>query len=347
MSLQIGDATRQRIEHTEEAASLFLEILASGGDWRGLDDSERQELVATGCKLQAMLLDDAAVEFDRDVATVLTSLQELASDAREIVRLGSSALGATDRRGNSFLLELESDVSAARGLLEGFKTSDTSANDMMASVLDAATRLTTHIGTIQSLEADIRIMGFNTTLKCARLGDVGRGLSVIAHELRAHSHRTAVEAEAITGDVDAIIGAAKALGGRDQAQRAEDIAAIVMAMSDSITQLKAAGDNMASALHSLMADGDTVASLLDETVTRMAGHKEIGAALRAASAGFEKLSAALPPAGGSESEARTRMLAQLAKSYTMAREREVHALITGTAPASGTSAPHSVDDMLF
>jgi len=53
---------------------------------------------------------------------------------------------------------------------------------------------------LRELEADIRIMGLNTTLECGRLGVPGRPLSAIAQELRDCGSRTASHAAAALTD---------------------------------------------------------------------------------------------------------------------------------------------------
>jgi hypothetical protein len=353
LALQVGDATRQRIEHGQTAARMFTDLLR-GADlgepaWSQLDDAERQWLVGQGCRLEAALLADAADEFERDVATVVSALQNLAADAGEIVRLGTETFTGSDGD-SSFLRDLEADINQVGGVFESFRTARATADEVMGSVLDIATRLSKHIGTVRSLEADIRIMGFNTTFKCSRLGDAGRPLAVISQELRACSGRTGIAASTVTADVESIVTTARQLTGEDRAARADGIATVTQVMAASIDRLQAADENLAVALSTLAADGTEVAGLLGETVDRITVRGEIGEALRAAAAilaHMAETAAEAVPAEHDIADAREVMFAKMARRYTMAREREIHAQVIGGPTTAPVAAEGSIDDMLF
>ncbi|NVO12453.1 MAG: hypothetical protein HXX10_00285 [Rhodoplanes sp.] len=363
MALQVGDATRQRMEHVQASAGQLADLAgATAADdrhapWADLGTEERRALVAAGCTLQAAQLGDAADELAREIAAVHRTLDGLAADAREIVRLGQTVYGSTAHGGESFLCELEEDVSQARALFEGFRTARESADGIIAEVLRIATRLVDHIGTVRAVEADIRIMGVNATLKSSRLGTVGKPLGVVAEELTLSSARTATEAVAATADVQAIVATAEALAGQNQAARLAEIAAVITAMDTAIARLHAVAETLGAALAALARDGAAVVSVLDETAAGLARAETIAAAIRHAAAAFAAVAAAAPARSIPTGEAADALFAQLAAHYTMARERDVHAraaprgLATTLAPPIAAAAPAmaeaSLDDMLF
>jgi hypothetical protein len=370
MALQIGDITRQRIEHVEQALEIFDRIAQSPDGsapgtpvgvepdgWHLLSQAERQRLIALGCKLQSAQLSDVARELDQEVGRIFASLQELTRSAAEIVRLGEQAYGSSEGRRGTFLLELEEEVGRARALLEGFLEARANADQVVESVRGATTSLAGHVGTIQSLEADIRIMGLNTTLKCGRLGNAGRPLSVIAQELRVCANLTAIEADSIMVSLERMTACVGSLSGQEQERRAADIAAVSEAMTASVGRLGAAGHDLADALGTLKRDSDAVTGLLAETVSRITVHEEIGAVLRQAAADLADALEGVDPVAGDTTPAEDRMLALIAASYTMAREREIHdQVIRGnTASASGfmpsslgaPAAEGALDDILF
>jgi len=363
MALQVGDITRQRIEHVEYALAVLTAILeptaearhAGYGNWAALTEPQRHALAALCCRLQAAQLNDTADELDREIGRILSSLQELASDARAILRLGTEAFGASGERRGTFLGELEEKVGEVDALLNSFGKARREADRVAASVSAAATNLVSHISTVRSLEADIRIMGLNTTLKCGRLGTVGRPLSIIAQELRVYANQIAAEAGAVMTNLDGVVATAASLSGGEQEDRAADIAAVADSMTGSVARLSAAGESLAGALARLEQDSEAVASLLHETVARAAAHEEIGRALRQAAADLAKV---MPdPAFRAENAAPQieRMLDLLARSYTMERERIIHdgrgesrpstraAAVVAAAPSAATA----LDDILF
>ncbi|TXH33938.1 MAG: chemotaxis protein [Rhodospirillaceae bacterium] len=346
MALQIGDTTRQRIEHIEYAIGIFRNFDRPEGikqhipGLAKLSDTEREQLMAAGCQLQDEQLLDTAKELDRQVAQILSALQALASDAREIAMIGREAYGADGNAGGTFMSDLEENVAQANDLLEAVRTTQGDAEAVVQSVLAASTSLAQHMSAIQSLEADIRLMGLNTTLKCGRLGTEGRSLTVIAQELRGCSNITAAEASAILENLEGMTGTAGRLTDQRRQDQMSEIVAIAEMMANSIGKMGSVGKALADALVALSHDSEAVALLLDETVSKINVHHDIGEALRGAAA---RLSGFSPVPGGMEGEAlaaRDDMLAALAKVYTMAREREVYGACFGKAGGAMPAAPN-------
>jgi hypothetical protein len=354
MALQIGDITRQRIEHVDYALGLLADILAPTD---GLTEAEQDELTGFCCRLQAAQLIDTAEECDHEVRQILKSLQDLAVDAGEILRLGNDAFGATGARRGSFLGELEEEVGAVGALLTSFRSARHEADQVAASVSEATTRLVGHISKVRSLEADIRIMGLNTSLKCSRLGVAGRPLSIIAQELRVYANEIAAEAGEVMANLDRIVVIADTLSGRAEDGRAADIAAVADVMAISLSRLGTAGESLADALGSLERDGQVVAKLLQETVARTSVHEEIGRMLRQAAAELTGLAPGLDHELANPPLRADRLIEEIAHSYTMERERSIldrhapgraHKSGMAVAPLQGSAtATAELEDMLF
>ena len=339
MALQIGDITRQRIEHVEYALGLLVEVPPPAAD----------ALAGLCCRLQSAQLADTADEFDQEVQRILASLQALAGDAREIVRLGHDAFGAKGARRGTFLGELEEEVGAVSTLLDSFRSARAEADQIAVSISTATTRLVTHISAVRSLEADIRIMGLNTSLKCDRLGAIGRPLAIIAQELRLYANEIASEASEVMTDLDQLVARAGALSGRAEDDRTADIASIAEIMAHSLSRLTTAGQALAGALGTLEHDGNVVAASLQETAVRTSVHEEIGRALRLA--GTELADVAPEPVSepgpvGPEAE---RLIERIAASYTMERERAIlDRQVPGRSHQRGPEpASADLDDILF
>lgn len=343
MGLQIGDTTRQRIEHVEYAIGLFKSLQQPAGSNRDmpvlskLTEAERRQLTACGCQLQDDQLLDTARELDRQVTQILSALQALSNDAHEIAAIGREAYGADGSAAGTFLSDLEQNVAKANELLDALNSAQSDAEAVVQSVLAASTSLASHMSAIQSLEADIRLMGLNTTLKCGRLGTEGRSLTVIAQELRACSNVTASEASSILENLEAMTATA----GRLTLQRDQDktaaISDISRMMESSIAKLGNVGKALADALSALSTDSKAVVRLLDETISKIDIHHEIGEALRGAAARLSGFSPAAGDLDGRLLAARDELFAAIAQVYTMAREREVHAACTGTGPGRPTA----------
>jgi len=358
MALQIGDITRQRIEHVDYALGLLVEtpLSETGGPRPPSSGTEDEPSVGLYCRIQSAQLTDTADEFDQEVQRTLTALRELAGDAREILRLGHDAFGAQGNRQGTFLGELEEEVGEVSKLLDSFRAARTDADRIAASIADATTRLVIHISAVRSLEADIRIMGLNTTLKCDRLGTIGRPLAIIAQELRLYANEIASEANDVMTDLDQLVVIAGALSGRTQDGRAVDIASVADVMTRSLARLTTAGQTLATALATLERDGHAVAASLQETAAHTSTHEEIGRTLRSAAAELTRVTPGLDEEFAVASPQLDRLLEKIAASYTMKRERAIlDRLAPGRSPRndsalpplSGAAPAADLDDIFF
>ncbi|TWB44576.1 chemotaxis protein [Nitrospirillum viridazoti] len=349
MALQVGDITRQRMEHVDYALGLVSDMAAQAGPLQpGGGAAAHEVATAAGfcCRLQAAQLDDTADELAQEIGQILTSLRDLARDALDILNLGHDAFGASGTQQGTFVGELEGEVAEVDALLQGYGAARRQADEVAASVSEATTRLARQIGTMRALEADIRIMGLNTSLRCGRLGTVGRPLSIIAQELRLYANEIAVEANGVMGELDQIAAIAASLSGQARDTGAADTAAMADIMTRSIARLGTAGQNLAAALQTLERDGETVVDLLRETVDRAAAHGEMGQVLRQAATDLALLAPG-PHMGDIPARAEP-LIAQMARSYTMARERQVlDRLAPGKnqAPAAMPGPAATADDL--
>lgn len=370
VALQIGDTTRQRIEHVEEALGLLRSFLAPSANgkgekdewWRSLSDNEQKFAIAEVCRLQAAQLTHAGQEFETEITQIILALKGLAADARTILKLSNEAYGASDQRRSTFLVELEENVRRALDLLRGFHVAHDHANRFAGSVLDAVMRSSEHIGTVRSLEVDLRLLGLNMTLKCNRLGEAGRALSTIAQELRDCADRTTEDARIVMNGLDSITKVADQLSGRDQSSKADDIGAVENTMTESVTQFGEAGKHIAQALATLAQDGNAVAVGLEDTVSQINFHDEIARVLRQAAASLNTIAhdTAIPIEDAEQAKRiKDEIGVHFNVRYTMASERAIHQRLSGEATGeriARPSIPHDqvsdstaamLDDVLF
>jgi len=305
MALQLGDITRQRIEHMQSACLVL---------------SQEAVPSAVGYRLVAAQLLDAAEELERGDARIAEELHALVLDAGDIARLGNQAYGASDRGQGSFLDELEADRHQAQVLFGHLRAAHAAVDPCIAAVLQAANRLVGHVVTIRSVEADIHIMGINTSLKCSRLGVVGRPLSVISQAVRDCGRQTAQHAAAVLEALQHLLAETRRLAAADERQGMDAIETAAQRMTRAAGCLGDTGKRMRQALTGLAGGGEAVARLLRSAIEGFAAQREISAVLRKASAVCTKLATQAVEDGITAAA-----LAQIAASYTMARERMVHA----------------------
>ncbi len=334
-ALQIGDITRQRIEHVSQA----LDLLDAQG---GLSSDQRTRMEAFVHGLLAEQLRATARDFHRDVARIGQAMAGIADDASEILRLRDLAFGRGESGGDSFLRSLESHVGQALALVDDMALADSRARKVGSAAGEATARLTERIEGLRSIKADVQQMALNTTLKCSRLGDAGKPLAVIAIELRAH-------AGAMDTASQEALGAREGLADAGAMGEAEDLSAAVgSALADVGGRLKQASDSAEADLAGLARQGEIVVESLRRASGRLHFQREIGIVLdeaadalaACAGEGAPGVSDLEVPLGG--------LLARMAAAYTMAQEREVHAALTAhlafEAPAGEAPPPAAADD---
>jgi len=341
MALQIGDITRQRLEHADSALALAHQQPA-------LTDDERATLAAATCGLQAAQLADAAGAFERDVAEIAESLNGMAAEARALRELGSTAYGASDNDRETFIGQLEQQVNEALALFDRFGAARAEAIQIVITVAQATESLCGHLRKVQALEDDIRIMGLNTTFKCARIGDEGRALNVIAQELRAYANTFEKEADALMAEVEQLGTITASLTSRPDAGSLAD--QVARALRDSLGTFRQMGETLSDALAALDRDSARVEALLGETASSLAKPDGIGQAVRRAANDLDSLSRVSGGTAASVPPKVAQALSEMARSYTMAQEREVHQRVLGTvggATKPAAAPAQAMEDMLF
>lgn len=336
--LQIGDNTRQRVEHVETA----LEILAR----RGADETVAPFVRA----MLAAQLNDTADIFASEVDKVAESLAGLANDASEVLRLKDIAHGGRSSAGDKggVLARLEVSLGRAMSLVREVEAAEAAAEAIGRSAEATAADLVRRIGSIRAIKTTIHQMALNAHLKCCRLGEAAKPLSVIAVELRQHADTlgdTASKAEAI---LDGLAGAPT--GSADGAATRSASQVIGTLLEEAAAPIRAAEGKVGGDLAALASQGDAVVEALERAPYRLNFRGDVGEVLYAAAAALSPAEVGAPdtlPAEAGTALAET--LAEIGKHYTMARERQVHApftppMVEAEEPEAPAPAPAADDD---
>lgn len=360
--LQVGDLTCQRLAHIDAALDV-LALLAeprpapampAGLGWLAdLDRQRRTDLSAAICSLQIRQYQEASADFGGQMASLKANLQALIQDAEaiawEAVDLFGSSRGdpalAKDKEGKrSILHEVATDVDRALDLLHHYRRSDDLVRERVMEVSEGFAAMSRDVVAIRSIDTDMRLMGLNTTLKCARLGMAGRALGVVAQELRACSRRTEDVSRAIGEAIRSATGCAEALDRRSGSDHgaAVDLADEMKSSMDCLNRLHA--DQMRS-LSVLTGDCAEATKVLSATVDRLAIERRL--------AGFvERFAERVAPhatAGEVDAPENAADLHRLfADLYTADRERKTHLEIAkGGQIIETQDRDGEIDDFFF
>ncbi|NGM20717.1 methyl-accepting chemotaxis protein [Roseomonas stagni] len=344
-ALQVGDATRQRLEHVTDA----LGELASGLEgadrpWcHDLDPASRGALASRAMALEAALLRDAGGTLAQEMRSIADSLSRLGRETQGMVDQGQALFGRGGRDGRSFLGALDGDLGEAASLVGSSKASRDSLDAAMAAIDGHMRTLRAGLDEIRGMEIDLRVVGLNAVFRCARLGKQGAALGAVTIELRAYAKQMA---EGVQGLAEAL-EAALAIGGRlmtagGEAGALDDMMA---AMRTGLERLGDAGRAMDAAIAGLRAEGGRVPEELAAMVECLDTALALSSAVGAMGGELDALSAAAPPP--EPSLLRDRLMLVHAVPFTMEREREIARGFGADVPQAAAAAAMEVDDFLF
>ncbi|MGE5517128.1 MAG: hypothetical protein ACM31D_15075 [Bacteroidota bacterium] len=338
--LQVGDMTRQRGEHVVEALQTLLEVAGIAD----LPPAHRATLVSSVCRLQAAQAESAAADLGRETAMIGSNLDALAADVAGLPPRCAAAYGAGG--GGSFLAELGAHMQAAQHLLGVYAGAQGGIDRLVGQISQIVAGMVGHIEAIHSIEADMRVMGLNATFKCSRLGAQGRGLSVIAQELRAYSNRTAEDGSVIMGELAGLTQAAERMDREENSGQAAG--QMEAAMASAVQVLDAVGADITASIHALSRGCAQVSQSLDKARRQMEAHPEFANTLADVARTLNDAVGTDIPDAAALGDIRAEVLDLLRTRYTMAAERKVHELLGGDEPGQAEAAATvDADDFLF
>lgn len=306
-ALQIGDITRQRIEHVQSG---LQQVQASGVD----DHSRALCYALLGAQLSATIED-----FHSEVGAIERSMADMAAHSRNLLKLRDMAYGSSGGAQEGFLDVLANRLEQALLLVHEIEGADSSALTTGKATAEAAGKLGSRIAAIQSLKNDVQYMALNTTIKCAQIGEAARPLSVIAIELRDKGRHLETAAADGLAALDELTRAAGILTGEERtglsAAQALDVAANL---------IRDARNRTESEIGVLVANGEAVLSVLDKSSARLAFRAEIGDTLENVAAELVVMGSAGPASAAGLEHAMMPLLEAFSADYTMAQERQVH-----------------------
>lgn len=338
MALQVGDATRQRIEHVETGlAALANTVEGEAAFGETIDVEARPDAVAALSTLLQAQLNETATSFAQEVEQAERDLSALATDAQTIMAHSRDFHGGVGQ--GSAIAELNAQLRTAVALLGNFEAERAKLETVAMAVERTVRVLLEHVEAVQEIEANMRLVSLNAAVRCAQLGPRGASLSVIATQLRELTTETVVAAEAAMTRLDesaTLAGAFGAAGkGNGQSGALETEATLALNM------LAGLDERIAAALARLTSDGPKVIALLESAADQLAGQSAMAETLTDLAVLTAGLS--LEPAPLELSPALSAILAGLRKHYTMDAERHVHdGLFAGDA--SQQSPPAAADE---
>jgi hypothetical protein len=176
---------------------------------------------------------------------------------------------------------------------------------------------------------EVTIIGTNARLKSARLGERGKGIGVIAQELRIYSDRIVNGIRELPPALDRVVTFAQRFGDAGRSLDSGRLGEIDARMCVAIEAFGFAGKQMSRALARLHTEADGVLGVLGGAAATLADEADVGAALATAAAGIGSVASRLGNADSRSREIDAELDARLRSAYTMQSERAIHDRFTG------------------
>lgn len=308
MALQVGDSTRQRVEHIEAALS---RVAGS--------DTETRRAVAV---LTSSLLQDAVKTLDNDVVEAEQALGQLAQDARVITIRSREVYGSGSSDG-SVLSRLNDEMREATSVLQACDKERRVLAQVAEGVEATVKVLLKHVAAVQHIEAEMRLVSLNAAIRCAQLGPDGAALNVISRQLRDLTSETVEAADTAASRLNEAASLALAFSASSGDEAAGRMSQLERDAASGLGLMEGVETRIQNALQVLSEAGPRVADLLEGASGGFADHQSISEALsdvqmRIVALGEPESYEAAPGSPLAE------LLAATRKTYTMEAERQIH-----------------------
>jgi hypothetical protein len=341
-ALQIGDITRQRIEHLEKACEMLQD--------RSHLEAAQAALAAIG-RLQLLQLDQTIGCFEKEVSDLAENINGLSQNAALVLNEGGSEAENVLSTGSGSLARIAGELRHICTLVGEFERARVERERIVGDVTRSVAEMVRHLQSIRAIEQQIRMLSFNATIQCFRVddGQEGRGLGAVAQQLRVLSNQTVVAASAIMAGLKAADEQTCVLLDDRNSLDLQQVAAIKEGATTAIGAFERTAGRLRTSAERIKTVGRRAVWLLGMTSRRVSDRQRISASWRLAHSKLERFMASV--ADSPDPDAVDHGLRdQLRSAYTMEEERRIHDEFFSIEPNAATSADpesESLDDMFL
>lgn len=312
-ALQIGDITRQRLEHVADGIKALEAFIEERSD---LSPEAAETIRGHVLAMLAAQAQDAAADLERESSSLLENVRAIGPGAKSLLKLKDEG---SDDHGETALHVVERSVAEVAVVTGQLQDADARSNRLSSAASETVANLARRLGQIRKLTNDVQQMAWNTDLRCNRMGMEGRALATVASEIRGFASRLETISTTIAALFDQLIESAGSIGdpGGSEGNSGQ-------ALVDSLASIRSGGERLRRSLIDLESDASAVAELLDGT-TEKVDCEDVSAALSAIVEQLAPHARSNPEPAEEAIQPLRELLGSLARSYTMASERAVHA----------------------
>lgn len=338
-SLQIGDITRQRIEHIEAVL----------GTLAGVSDAEGERSAI--CRLQGDQLDAAVSDFDREVDNLDASLRDLARDSGDALDANCREAWSLARTAGSALAAVAIELDDVRAVLHDYQSVRGALDEVGGSIVEAVSEMVGYLDSIREIEQDMRLLSLNTVVQCGRFGRGGVVLKAIAQELRKLTEETVTNAESIIRELNEAGAVSRELADDAASNRTADMDVFLGEIGSAKTVFDGVVERLEHAAEEIEDMKCRALELLSDAVAGTVVRDELAPPLRRIR---DEIAAMAGSGTGDISGIDPDYVAEMRARYTMDSERILHDAIFGAPPggdvdedSGAEGAEADMDDIFF
>lgn len=337
-ALQVGDSTRQRVEHVEQALTL---IASADGHDAGL----------AGAALLSGQLDDVIGTFEGEVDSLATSLSELLGEAVDMLECVARDSEAVLFAGGSAFSTLRRSIDRIRRMFEDYRRDSAVLALAIGNLVTRVEEMLGYLDTFDAVGKEIELVSLNAAIKSRALGDDGRPFRQVAEELRALAR---VMTPAVAR-INSHLTKADASLRRYLDTGASNSADAETARHETVAAAERRIDSVAARLQDratfISETGPQAVILLQQASALVTDRRDHCAAWRKGAAELAAIGAGHSPDAHGTGDAET-LLAGIFDLYTMQAERDVHCRLFPaphgwTAAAKSQADEAALDDIFF
>tara|TARA_R110002020_G_scaffold993_5_gene4920 strand:+ start:4703 stop:6424 length:1722 start_codon:yes stop_codon:yes gene_type:complete len=272
-ALQIGDVTRQRIEHIRAALTL-IDTLQGHADEA---PSSATRLARAATRMVNAQLQETVEQFQQQCGAITAILSSFSADATEIMRLHDLLAQDISGADRNVLLAMEREIAHACDLMARVKAGSRDGDAMVASVMETSEELLQGIEIIRAIKTDIHYMALNSSIRCARLGVAGLAVNVVSGELRIHAAMLEVPADAIVNGLRSIEASAKTL----TSARSTTNGDFDGSLNEALTAIRTISGAMQTGLEAFAQESEQVFVRITGAVAKLDFQEKLGQSLAA------------------------------------------------------------------
>ena len=344
-ALQIGDITRQRIEHIRTSFELFEAFRASpAGTALGEEALARADGAIS--RLAAAQMDETLADFRRECRKVLETMGGFVEDARDIMALRDAMHRENGGAGGNILSGLEANVGAASRLVCDVEGTSNQANEVALATSRTAASLLQGIEMIRAIKTDIHYMALNSNLRCSKLGDEGRSVNVVSAELRVFAEKLEEPANQVLQLLQIFEAAAESFNSEQSAASGN----ISEPLNAALEVIRKVSTRMDESIAEFEREGQEVFTKVSAAIGTLDFESELGKVLEDCAASAWQIADLGDGDVSDLAGALGELSGRIFKTYTMASEREIHQRILPVADAEDGAPPTAAvadDDALF